>query len=406
MTMKMIHGLGYTQNADSRRAGNVLGKKVRTGLDGRTPDILFLFLTVGHDIEVVIGGVADALGDAPVVGCSGAGIIAGRNADEATHSSTLLGIAADGIRFAPFLREGLRADPGGAGRDIGRRVAASGVAPESPHFVVLLPDGLTVNADPLLAGIREALGYRVDCVGGAAGNDYLFSETFQFAEGRVARDAVAGVVVSGDLRYGIGVSHGSEPVGLFRTVTRARRNVLFEIDGKPAADLLRMFLGAERMGDLGQVINLFELGQAFEGRGYSGDILNRAIVGIDEAAGSLTLGAEVPEGSRIRLTRRDPDRVLAGTRETARRVVSELRDPDAAVYLYFDCSGRGAYLFGESGPEARTLSDALGPGREAAGFFGFGEIAPVADRNYYHNYTGVLLGFEAGAGGGDHVRSD
>jgi small ligand-binding sensory domain FIST len=397
--MKLIRGMGYTQNADSRRAGRILGETVHAGMDGRTPDILFLFATVGHDFDKLIAGIAEVFGDAPLAGCSGAGILAGRHADESTHSATLLGIAAEGIRFSPFLRDGLGPDPGEAGRAIGRRIRDLGIAPESPHFVILLPDGLTVNADPLLAGIEDALGYSVDCVGGTAGNDYLFSETFQFAEGRVARDAVAGVVVSGDVRYRIGASHGSEPLGLFRTVTRSRNNIVHEIDGRPAVDLLRTFLGEDRMADLGQVINLFELGQAFEDRDYSGDIINRAIIGIDAAAGSLTLGAEVAQGSKIRLTRRDPDRVLAGTRETTARVLAGLDDPDRAVFLYFPCSGRGAYLFGESDPDVRTLHEALGPGREAAGFFCFGEIAPVRGRNVYHNYTGVLLGFEAGGGG-------
>lgn len=394
--MTLRKGMGYTQRTDSRQAGQRLAEGVRDGLRGASPDILFFFATVGHNIPDVIAGIVERFGDIPLVGCSGAGILAGPEADEATHSAALLGLSAPNIQFSPFLVEGLAADPEGVGRDIGRRVADLKIPPGTPHFVMLFPDGLTVNADRLLVGIQDALGRPIDVVGGTAGNDYRFSKTFQFGQGRVASDAVSGAVISGDLNYRVGVSHGSEPLGLFRTVTRAHRNIVHEIDGRPAVELLQTFLGEERMGDLGQVINLFELGEAFEGRDYSGDIINRAIIGIDANAGSLTLGVEVAEGSKIRLTRRNPERVLAGTREVAGRVRNGLRHPDEAALFYFDCSGRGAYLFGDSDPDVRALSAALGADADPIGFFCFGEIAPVAGRTYFHNYTGVLLGLESG----------
>lgn len=392
--MGMQRGVGYSQDADSRRAGRSVAEAVGKGLYGQTPDILLLFATVGHDIPALLWGIREVTGDVPLVGCSGAGIFTRRGADEATHSAALLGVAAPGIRFSPFLVEGLSRAPEATGRDIGRRVAEAGIPGDAPHFVLLLPDGLTVNGDRLLAGIEAGAGRRVDCVGGTAGNDYRFSETYQFGEGRVTRDAVAGLVVSGALNYRIGVSHGSEAMGLFRTVTRARRNVVHEIDGRPAVDLLRTLLGEERLADLGQVINLFELGEAFEERDYSGDIINRAIIGLEPDAGSITLGAEVAEGAKIRLTRRDPDRVLAGTRSVAARVMAGLEHPDEAALIYFNCSGRGAYLFGDSEPDVNALASALGPSAAPIGFFCFGEIAPVAGQNHFHNYTGVLLGFE------------
>lgn len=392
--MGMQRGVGYSPHADSRRAGLGIAEAVQEKLSGRTPDILLLFATVGHDIPALLSGIREVIGDVPLVGCSGAGIFSGLGADEATHSAALLGVVAPRIRFSPFLAEGLSRDPEAVGRDIGRRVSAENIAEDAPHFVLLLPDGLTVNGDRLLAGIEAGAGRHVDCVGGTAGNDYRFSETVQFGEGRVTRDAVAGLVVFGALNYEIGVSHGSEALGLFRTVTRARRNVVHEIDGRPAVDLLRTFLGEERLTDLGQVINLFELGEAFEGRDYSGDIINRAIIGLDPEAGSITLGVEVAEGAKIRLTRRDSERVLAGTRSVGARVMAGLDHPDQAALIYFNCSGRGTYLFGDSEPDVAALTSALGPAAEPIGFFCFGEIGPVAGRNYFHNYTGILLGFE------------
>jgi small ligand-binding sensory domain FIST len=76
------------------------------------------------------------------------------------------------------------------------------------------------------------------------------------------------------------------------------------------------------------------------------------------------------------------------------RLLSRLRAPEQATFLYFDCAGRGSALFGEPGPDVEVVSKALGEGRELGGFFCFGEISSSNKTPTYHNFSGVLVAIE------------
>jgi small ligand-binding sensory domain FIST len=208
----------------------------------------------------------------------------------------------------------------------------------------------------------------------------------------VLSDGVVGVLISGDFSYHLGVSHGSRPVGLFRTITKAEKNLVLEIDGQPAIDFLSGIIGGERVRDVGQVLNLFELGEQFPGRGYDEDIINRAIVGVDRERGAIRLPVELAPGTKVRITRRDPQLVLEKTEQMAQRLSAAMEEGEDVAFFYFNCSGRGSYLFGEPEPDVQALWRGLGRERSIIGFFTFGEFAPLAGRNYFHNYTGILVG--------------
>ena len=158
--------------------------------------------------------------------------------------------------------------------------------------------------------------------------------------------------------------------------------------------MLRHFVGEERFLDFSQVNNLIGLGQSFEGKSYSENIIIRAVTGIDQEQGSIQIGSQMPVGTRIRLTHRDKLKVRKGTQAIAQQLLEAMHSPEEAVYFYFNCDGRGSYLFGEPDPDVNSLLEILGNNKEVIGFFSFGEIAPVAEENYFHNYTGVLVGIE------------
>lgn len=390
----MRTALCYSQLSESFAAGAAAARAVLADLAPSPPDFFFLFASVGHDLPELLGGIASVCPDIPLCGCTGSGVISTVGCDEATHSLGLLGLASPRLRFTPFAFSGLAAAP----EKVGERIAEV-LAPEldvscRSRLLFLFSDGLTVNADALLRGFEQRLGVPLDIVGGSAGNNFEGTTTFQFGNGQVLSDGVVGVLVSGDFSYRLGVSHGSRPVGLFRTITKAEKNLILEIDGQQATDFLNGFIDRDRVQDYGQILNLFELGEQFPGRDYDEDIINRAIVGVDIARGAIRLPVEIAPGTKVRITRRDPQLVLEKTEQMAQRLRDAMGDSPGATYFYFNCSGRGSYLFGEPEPDVRALQRGLGRDRTLIGFFTFGEYAPLAGRNYYHNYTGILVGIE------------
>lgn len=386
----------YSLVSDSMAAGENGAKSILEQLNNQAPDFIFIFTSVGHEIPELIKGIRAYLPDIPLCGCSGAGTITSDGCDEMTHSLSLMAIRTNRINFYPFMC----ADLSGKQEQSGSEIAAmlnpiiADEKASNSQLLILFTEGLTVNVDALYRGLESNLSTHIDIVGGTAGNDFQGNKTYQFYNNTVLCDGASGVLLSGDFSYNVGVTHGSKPFGLFRTITRAEKNVIFEIDNMPALDLLKEFIGAERVEDFGQVLNLFELGEQFEGQGYDESILNRAITGIERDQGGIRLAVEIPEGTQVRITRRDMDLVLERTRQMTADLVNKMNNPDNAAYFYFNCSGRGSYLFGEPEPDVDALRDTLGQHRKMIGFFTFGEFAPVQRKNYFHNYTGVLVGLE------------
>lgn len=386
----------YSLVSDSMATGENAAKSVLEQLGNHPPDFIFLFTSVGHEIPQVIKGIRAYLPDVPLCGCSGAGTITNQGCDEMTHSLSLMAIRCSRINFHPFMCKEVSKKQEDSGREIAELlnpILAEKKTSKS-QLLILFTEGLTVNIDALYRGLEDKLTGHLDIVGGTAGNDFQGDKTYQFCNDTVLSNGAAGVLLTGDFTYSVGVTHGSKPFGLFRTITRAEKNVIFEIDDMPALDLVKEYIGASRVEDFGQVLNLFELGEQFEDHGYDESILNRAITGIEKNTGSIRLAVEIPEGTQVRITRRDMDLVLERTQQMTKDIVQNMNDPDNSAFFYFNCSGRGSYLFGDPEPDVDVLREALGAHRKMIGFFTFGEFAPVRQKNYFHNYTGVLVGLE------------
>jgi hypothetical protein len=391
----MKSAVHHSHETDSFLAGQGAIREVLKKMAGYKPDLLLLFSSIGHDLPKLISGIESLSERVPLCGCTGAGIITGGGSDEATHSIALMALSSECLNIVPFIYSDLANNPEKIGMKIAARVCDENIPNDKNSLLFLFADGLTINADAVYRGMRDVLPGHIDVVGGTAGNDFQLGKTYQFYNSMVVNDSVCGMLLYGDFNYRIEVTHGSKPVGMFRTITRATGNVIREIDGQPALDILKDFIGAERVQDVGQTLNLFELGEEFPGQGYSENILNRAIIGVDEVLGGIRLAVEIPEGAKVRITRRDMSLVLQRTREMAEAMTRGLQESASATYFYFNCSGRGSYLFGDPEQDVDALRDVLAPDSTIIGFFTFGEFAPINNRNYFHNYTGVLVGLEA-----------
>ncbi len=386
----------YSLISDSLAAGENAAISVLEQLENHDPDFIFLFTSVGHDIPEVIKGIKLYLPDVPLCGCTGAGTITNEGCDEMTHSLSLMAIRTDRISFYPFMCSNISEKQESSGREIAELLnpVVAESAKHNEQLLILFTEGLTVNVDALYRGLENSLSGYLDIVGGTAGNDFQGEKTYQFYNDIVFTNGASGVLLTGDFNYTVGVTHGSKPFGLFRTITKAEKNIILEIDNLPALDLLKEYIGVERVEDFGQVLNLFELGEQFEDKGYDESIINRAIVGVERDRGGIRLAVEIPEGAQVRITRRDMGLVLERTRQMTADLVQKMKDPDNGAFFYFNCSGRGSYLFGEPEPDVNVLRDTLGQHRKMIGFFTFGEFAPIQQKNYFHNYTGVLVGLE------------
>ncbi|HBN08639.1 MAG TPA: hypothetical protein DD435_08320, partial [Cyanobacteria bacterium UBA8530] len=297
--------------------------------------------------------------------------------------------------FEPFIVSGLATDTEKVGKTIGELVKAQGLSEKDKQLLFIFPDGLTANSNLLIKSIQGGLGYHVNILGGSAGNDFqMATKTFQFCNQDILNDSVAGVLITGDFDYHVEVSHGCKALGRPRTLTKTSANRLVEIDNEPALNTLRNIIDKSSMDDIA-VVNLISFGESFQGKGYSSDMLIRAIFGFNDEEGTIQLAAQIPQGADVRIVRRDPDKVISATTEMTERLVASLKDPENAVYFYVNCAFRGTTLFGDdSGPDVTAIREIMGTDKDMMGFYSFGEFAPIQGENCFHNQTGVLLAME------------
>lgn len=357
---------------------------------GRAPSLVLLFVSSKHDIARVLDGVYDRLPDGtPLVGCSSYAEI---DADEAlTASVTAMGLALDGIAVRTFAIEGRGADSLAAGR-----AAGEAVRDLEPALVITFPDVLELNATSFLLGLQEALGKAVPIVGGASADDGAFRETYQIHGRRVLSGGAVGVALKGPIKLATAAKSGYTPVGATHTPTRVENgNVVLEIDGRPALDLYRDYLG-ERAAEMPAVSIEFPIGVVggIVGTQRQTDdslLLVRGVYRVDEPRGALILGGELPEGAEVRVTRATKNDVVKGAEEATNRALEAMPEPDLA--LIFSCMSRKTVLGPRFKDECRASFARLPAGLPKAGFYTFGELSPVQGVTMHHEstYTIVLV---------------
>jgi hypothetical protein len=236
-------GVGMSRHHNPNIAGREAAEQAleKAGVD--RPDFVFVFGSVGYDQRSLLGAVRESTGGAPLSGCSAEGTINGDNADESNFSVVVTAISSHGLQWHNGLAKGLDADS----RAVGQRVAQDLLPHLSTDTIGLFvfPDGLIDYLDDFFAGLEGNLPSErfLPLWGGGAGNNFNLEEpTYQYCDDEVISGGVSYALLSGEALPGWAISHGMMPIGGERIVTRSKGNVIYEIDGKPAVEVLKEYL--------------------------------------------------------------------------------------------------------------------------------------------------------------------
>ncbi len=304
---------------------------------------------------------------AHVVGCTTGGEILGEDVQDDT-------LVAAAIRFdhATVRVAAGRVTPAES-RASGQALAAN-LPAEDLRLVYVLADGMLTNGSALIAGLRETLSEDVLLTGGLAGDGAAFCRTLVGCDGPPVQGQVAAVGLYGKrLRLGWGSVGGWERFGPERTVTCAQANVLYELDGEPALDLYKRYLGDEAANLPGSAL-LFPL--TVRPHDAPSSAVVRTVVGVDEAARSMTFAGDIPPGSIVQLMRGNFDGLVEGAAQAGERAAQ-----GPCLALLVRCIGSKLLMGQRIAEEVEAVAEALGPAALMLGFYSYGEIAP-------HGFTG------------------
>jgi hypothetical protein len=229
----------------------------------------------------------------------------------------------------------------------------------------------------------------VAVTGGLAGDNGKFEKTWALKSGMPDEQCVSAIGLYGDK---IQIKHGSKGgwdiFGPERRVTRAKSNKLFELDGKPALELYKNYLG-DRASELPASALLFPL--ALRASVTDEKRVVRTILNVNEEEQSMTFAGDILEGSMAQLMRANFDRLIDGATEAALMTGQQPTKESDILSIAISCIGRRLVLGERAEEELESVMDVLPIGTKQIGFYSFGEISPF-DTGFcdLHNQTMTL----------------
>lgn len=319
-----------------------------------------------------------------VVGCSTAGEILGDRMHDGTVTVAAMQFAHTRLQrtSAPIWES--NSFP--TGQAIARQLAG----PEL-RAVFLLAEGLDVNGSELVRGLNSELPPNVVVSGGLAGDGARFGRTWILEDGEVVQSRVSAVGFYGEgLRVGHGSQGGWSTFGDEFRVTRAKGNVVFELDGAPALPFYQRMLG-ERARELPAAGLLFPL--ALRAPDEAEPHVVRTLLAIDEATRSLKFAGDLPNGHLVRFMRADLDALVDGAAAAARAAnLPGVGGPVLSIAV--SCVGRRLLLGDRVHEELRAVCRELPQGTGQVGFYSYGELSPSGRGHCdLHNQTMTVTTF-------------
>jgi hypothetical protein len=312
---------------------------------------------------------------AHIVGCSTGGQIVGDDVVDDTVAAAAIKFDATRLKLACEYSKSPE-ESRECGAAIGRALAAPDLA-----GVLVLSDGLTVNGSDLVAGLNSVIGKEIPITGGMAGDGADFKETLVGGNCAPRVGKVAAVGFYGDrVRIGHGSAGGWDQFGPRRRITRSEGNVLFELDGEPALDLYKKYLGEEADGLPGTAL-LFPL-RISDPDNPDFNVV-RTVLAVDHEAGTMKFAGNMPEGWTAQLMRGNFDRLAAGAADAARQALGSISEGKTdQLALLVSCIGRRLLMGQRAMDELEAAGVELGASTHRIGFYSYGEISP-------HSASGV-----------------
>jgi hypothetical protein len=402
MTIKA--GVGMSRHHNPNVAGREAAEQALENAGVSKPDFVFMFASIGYDQHSLLRTVRQTTGGAPLTGCSAEGTTNGEDADESNFSVVVTAISSEELRWHNGIARGLVEDDT---RAVGQRVAKDLL----PHLsadtlgLFVFPDerldfgASRGNLENFFAGLEGNLPterFLPMWGGGAYADDYLASPPHQYCDDEVISGGVSYALLSGEAQASWAISHTVIPIGGERIVTRSKGNIIYEIDGKPAVEVLKEYLPEHALADdRDWMPYAVSLALCFKAPSYMKDeeYVVRGVPAVKMADGSIIVQTEVSEGTSIWFSSRDKEKLATGLDRMAAQIKEQLGDENPKLVLQFECATRGKEMLREQEKLQflRHFRRSVDPDVPWAGYYCAGEIGPVEEHNNHHLYTSVVL---------------
>lgn len=256
--------------------------------------------------------------------------------------------------------------------------------------IFILSDGLKTNGSKLTQGIASVVDSNIVVSGGLAGDQDKFEKTWIISEG-VFKDAnVCAVGFYGEhIHFQASSKGGWDSLGLRRTVTKSKDNILYELDGKPSLEIYKRYLG-DKAKELPSSGLLFPLEIHEENAQKESQV--RTVLAIDEVQQSITFAGDIPQNAHVTFMKANFNRLVNGAGESAEMLDFSYYNNEPLLCIAISCVGRKLVLKSRISEEVEAVKEVL-PTTQTylIGFYSYGEISPLTSGTCsLHNQTMTL----------------
>ena len=347
--------------------------------DGFKPTLAFVFASIKQDITA-IAAILDKQGIAIFGATTGGEFIDG---DIGSGTIAILLVDMNLSHFKVLLGDYHDKDPRVVAREMTTEAKESF---KNPSFIISVSVDITgeygpILEDSLIKSMESVTGKEAIIWGGRAGDDFVFKETVVFNHTLSTKSGIIMLVLDGDkiLVRGAAAS-GQMAVGTEKTITKAIGKWIYEIDHKPAAEMVLKYLGLNLTQQEAETFYPKE-SIVFSVSRDKGDPVLRGLGVFDWKNKSFSSLGDMHEGDKIRLTIPPDFEVIEEVRKNAEKIKQD-ELPEADALLMFSCIGR----LGQFGP---LVGDEIEGVRKVfnvpmAGFFTYGEFGRT--KNGYNEF--------------------
>jgi len=250
---------------------------------------------------------------------------------------------------------------------------------KEPKVAITFADGLNTNGEEYIRSFND-YSKKLIIAGGLAGDNEAFEKTIVFTQDRVLENgAVVALLFNNDLIVHTQASFGWENIGKTMTITKSKKNVVYEIDGIKAIDVYAKYLGQDIANLLPKTGIEFPLI-------VKKDNLNipRAVIGRN-SDDSLVFAGNLNEGDKVTFGYGNVDTILEYSNTIA---MSNDFCCSESIFIY-SCMARLLLMQESIKEEMRALASIT----NVSGFFTYGEFYTniKTNKNELLNQTMTIL---------------
>jgi len=383
-------GTHYSKNLPPRQAAEAAAHGALSKAHLSRADTAIVFATVDYseDYALILERVQKITRAKRVVGASAASILTEDAEIEGIPAVGVMVIESDTLDIRAALHRNLQENSLQAGINLGESLR--GLASEN-RLTLLFPDPFSFQGGAFFSGLEQAAQF-VPIAGGGAADDGSLGKSYQFFGNEAAYDAAASLSFSGPFQHDMGVVQSCAPFTTALQVTQSDGNKIYELDNRPAYDILLESLSQANLDDTKEIGQKVFLGLAlkeFQTDFNETNYFVSKITDINTHKGVLTSVVPVRQGGFLTFALRDREQSAERLRQTLTALSSRLAPRKPALGFYFNCCSRGSSFYGAPHHDVNLIRRQF-PGVPILGFNTYGQFAPMNEMNFLNHQTGVL----------------